>query len=880
MSLRGKILTIFATAILVTAAFVVLVWLPDVKRQAEGNAVEFTRRHIASVADGLVPLLLENRLASLHETISALLDRNPDWISIALYDAAGNMLYPVVSLQKISADTNFVFVEVVQSRGEILGSLSAVVDIYPSLQLITEIESRLAYVLITIFLFTLTGVAVFIEFYVRRPARQLAQASNRLAGGDFDTELPKGRRDEIGTLVTSFQVMRDQIRADQQALRDANEELEERVSQRTAELTDANAALHTSEERFRDFAQAGFDRFWECDRELQITWRWQSGDSDRSLGDAEFIGKTYWDLYGLPPENASIAPLLEAMTNHVAFRDCVVEITPFEGCRRFRSYGGKPVFDESGKFKGYRGVTKDCSREVLLELESEQLERRFQSLIENSSNAIITSNIEGQLITVNRTFEQWFGVDREAALGTCLNELLPNIDTIDFAALDEELLERGEAFVREIELPFVDGGLRNILLTKFPIRDAVNEVNAIGSTFNDITEFRQAETQLRQAQKMEAVGQLTGGVAHDFNNLLTVVIGNLELLEGRARLVANKDLIGRAMTAALRGAELTQQLLSFSRKQTLAPRTINPARQIGGMIELTRRTIGEVIEIETDFQENCWHCRTDPAQLENAVLNLAINARDAMRDGGTLRVQVANILVDTRVQASAGEDFEVPPGEYVRISVADNGIGMSEQVAAHVFEPFFTTKDVGEGSGLGLSMVFGFIKQSGGYITLDTAPDEGTTVSLYLPRSAEVELEQPANSEADVDLHEEVSVLLVEDNEDVREMAVEMLERSGFRVIEAASGAEGLAALSHEPGIAMLLTDVVLAGGMSGPELARQVLVERPEMKIVYMSGYAPDDLDRSQGDMAGHPFITKPFRRQELARLMLEVLAGDGPEP
>jgi len=392
--------------------------------------------------------------------------------------------------------------------------------------------------------------------------------------------------------------------------------------------------------------------------------------------------------------------------------------------------------------------------------------------------------------------------------------------------------------------------------------------------FRDITEHKHAvearrliEEQLHQSQKMEAVGQLTGGVAHDFNNLLMVISGNLELIEDRA---ADSDgvrqLAAAARQATDRGARLTAQLLAFSRRQKLNPKTVHADQLVRDFQGLIRRAVGEGCEVKLVADDRLWPCHVDPAQLETALLNLTLNGRDAMRDGGTLEIEVRNVTLDEG--AIAG----VASGSYVRLSVKDTGCGMVPEILDRVFEPFFTTKEVGRGTGLGLSMVYGFVRQSGGHVAIDSVVGVGTTVSLYLPKSsrmpdAEAEVVQmpalPAGSER---------ILVVEDDDDVLEVTSAMLTGLGYQIFCARNGTDAIQILDSGKSFDLLFSDVLMPQGMSGVKLAREVKRRDDGIKVLLTSGNAGDVLAR-HGAVDEFPIISKPFRRADLARRLRLVL-------
>ena len=404
--------------------------------------------------------------------------------------------------------------------------------------------------------------------------------------------------------------------------------------------------------------------------------------------------------------------------------------------------------------------------------------------------------------------------------------------------------------------------------------DAVGKLIRRAGTVQDITEQKQAEEQLHQAQKMEAVGQLTGGIAHDFNNLLAIMMGNLELVRdtvaGDARAT---DLIERGVRAAERGAALTHRLLAFSRRQRLQPSLIDMNELVADLIEMLRRTLRETVEVNIRAGENLWLCEVDRLQLENALLNLAINARDAMAGGGTLLIETANCELDAEFAAAR---TEVAPGPYVLLSVSDDGAGIPGEALEHVFEPFFTTKEVGKGSGLGLSMVYGFVKQSGGHVEIESTPGEGTTIKIYLPRAlapAESRVEQKPQT---IRAAKGERVLLVEDDAEVRDLAIELLKDMGYRVAAAEAAEAAMARLEDDTEFDLLLTDIVLPGGVNGVEMSLRMRERIPQLRIVYMTGYADDALQHQALPGKNMTYLAKPFRKAELSAALEKALRDD----
>lgn len=428
-----------------------------------------------------------------------------------------------------------------------------------------------------------------------------------------------------------------------------------------------------------------------------------------------------------------------------------------------------------------------------------------------------------------------------------------------------------------------DGKTRNTVMIRFPVFDDDGNVVARGSSGRDVTQLRRTEAvaaaaqeQLRQAQKMEAVGQLTGGIAHDFNNLLAAIMGNLELLgdhlddDGKA-----VNFSARALSAANRGAALTQRLLAFSRRQDLRPVAVDINQLVAGMDDLLARSLGASVALKSVAGPDLWLCEIDPGQMENAILNLCINARDAMPHGGQLRIETANFQLSP-TNAAGLETMR--PGDYVRLAISDTGVGMTEGEVNQAFEPFFTTKDVGRGSGLGLSMVYGFAKQSGGMARIISEPGVGTTVEILLPRTAavvEVAAEDTADAVAQNAKGEEV-ILVVEDDEGLRAVVTLFLEILGYQVRAAEHAHAALAEIRQGQRIDLMLTDIVLPGGMDGTELVERVRRERPKIKFLYMSGFTSKTSSTPGQLEDGVQILMKPFANAELAAKIRQILATE----
>ncbi len=536
--------------------------------------------------------------------------------------------------------------------------------------------------------------------------------------------------------------------------------------------------------------------------------------------------------------------------------------------------------DDSGNETGILGAMMDLTARRLAERKAGENAALLGSVITHANDAILITEAEPidlpgpRILYANPAFCTMTGYSAEEIIGQTPRMVQgPKSDRKELDRLRHALetwqpcraelvnyAKDGREFVVEIEVTPVIG-----------VEGCATHWIAIQ---RNITNRRKEEETLRQSQKMEVIGKLTGGVAHDFNNVLTSILGGLDTL--KRELPPERAELGRAADMAIRGAEraaaLTHRLLSYSRQQALSPRAVDVGQLVTTMRDMLVRTLGECYTIETVVHPQLWKARVDPNQMESALLNLAINARDAMPAGGRLLIETANVLLDADY---ARDNSEVTPGDYVSVTVSDTGSGMSKSVLERAFDPFFTTKSIGQGTGLGLSQVFGFVKQSNGHMKLYSRVGVGTIARLYFPRlSGPVTRGEEAGSLLRLAPAQHMAkILVVEDDDEVRGYSTDVLRELGYKVVEAGSGARALAVLGQQPDIELLFTDIGLPGGMSGAQLAVEVRRQRPDLKVLFTTGYAPQALSGPLDPAI--PIIAKPYRYAGLAAKVVEVLSA-----
>jgi PAS domain S-box-containing protein len=512
-------------------------------------------------------------------------------------------------------------------------------------------------------------------------------------------------------------------------------------------------------------------------------------------------------------------------------------------------------------------VIRDVSERKRAEKKLRQLSRA----VEQSANLVVIADVDGRIEYVNPRFLAATGYRLVDVIGRRPFFWSRPDEGAGLADAIWQTVLTGRDWRGEFENLRREGAPLTVSATISPVTDESGAISHVIAIEEDITRRREVELQLQQAQKMEAIGLLTGGVAHDFNNLLAIIIGNLDLLSSQlSGDDESQTSIQLAMAAGLRGADLTRQLLAFARQQPLSPRVFDLNRLVGETVTMLGRIIGEKVVIRTELMPGLWAIEADTTQVETTLANLAINARDAMPAGGELVISTVNRAVGGPEGTMVAG---VAPGDYVVLSVADSGVGIGPDIIKRVCEPFFTTKPPGKGTGLGLSMAYGFARQSGGNLLIDSKVGEGTTVSVYLPRAAAANRQASLPSDADaVPLASAATILVVEDNADVRHIVVRQLRDLGYEVIEVDNAAAAREVLQSDRAIDLVFSDMVLPGGTGGQELAREARRIRPGIRIILTSGYASATANGGVGE-PGVAFIGKPYRRADLARKIHAVL-------
>jgi PAS domain S-box-containing protein len=653
-----------------------------------------------------------------------------------------------------------------------------------------------------------------------------------------------------------------------------------------SDVTDRVSAQQTvlaSEARFRTWAQAMPHQVWSADAAGQLDWfndqvYAYSGAQRGALHGEAWAAIVYPQDVALAAERWRTC-VVAGSTYEIEFR-----IRRADGAYRWHLVRALPISGSDGQVLSWIGTNTDIEDQKASALKLERLNATLAEQVSErtaerdrmwrlSTEIMLVSDFEANLTAVNPAFTTLLGWPASEVLGTSFMELVHPDDRT--GTLDQlSALGAGNTTFRfENRYRRKDGGYSVLSWSAVPDQGYVHAVARDVTLERATTEaMKQAEKALQQSQKMDAIGKLTGGIAHDFNNLLQVISGNLQLLalvpsahERVPQWVAN------AIAGVERGAKLASSLLAFGRRQALEPEVVRIGRVVHGMEHLLRHALGEPIDIETIVSGGLWPTLVDVTQVETAILNLAINARDAMAGPGKLTIEVGNAYLD---EPYCRTHAEVEPGQYVMLAVSDTGAGMPPEVLAHAFEPFFSTKPEGKGTGLGLSMVYGFVKQSGGHVKIYSEVGHGTTVKIYLPRSFEAEaVKQPVVLAEPLGGSE--TILVVEDDDGVRAVVVEMLSGLGYRVLKAADASAALTVLESGIAVDLLFTDVVMPGALRSPELARTARTLLPQIAVLFTSGYTENAIVHGGRLDPGVELLGKPYSRDALARKIRQVLAG-----
>jgi len=631
-------------------------------------------------------------------------------------------------------------------------------------------------------------------------------------------------------------------------------------------------ALRTSEQRFKDFTESSSDWFWETDEAGRFMDISKGYRSITGFDPDIFIGKTRKDATAEDIDDEKWHRHFDDLHNHRPFRKFIYELTGLDGPKMWIRINGKPVFDHDGVFVGYRGTGSDITEQKLAEDTLKESEQKFRHFFESIPDVLMMTNLEdGKCVSVNEGFCHLYGYTYEEVVGKKSIDLNFWKDPKDREKLISQLGKGG--FTRNLNAEFrkKDGSFWPGMMTAGIV--LIDGKRHFVSSTKDLTNEKKTEEALRRSQKLEAVGQLTGGISHDFNNLLGIVMGNLEIIKRKCGDDPSlSEWVDRALRGAARGAELTQNLLQFSQKRAHGTKVISINDAILKMDDLLKKSMTAKIEFHFHLTKELWLTDVDPGDFTDSLTNLVINARDAMPQGGTLSISTAN---KTLPNDHIFTNQNAAPGDYVCLEVTDTGTGIEEEVLDKVFEPFFTTKERGKGTGLGLSMVFGFVNRSGGDIIIKSKPGHGTTCQIYLPRARNAVIGHTMTDEIDLEtLRGQETILIVDDEEQLLKIAAELLKGLGYKTLTAIDGQQALSLLESDKDIDLLFSDVVMPKGINGFELARRAVDMDSELKVLLTSGFASEEsLSKSGVDFSDEitkrlaaDLLPKPYNQEELA--------------
>jgi len=711
-------------------------------------------------------------------------------------------------------------------------------------------------VLITV-LFTL-----FLTFnlYVNRPLKRIIRATKDIAQGRFG-KVDIARTDEIGQLAHSFNAMIDSLK------------------KKNIEVKNLLEALKLSEERYRTLVEESFDGIF-IQKGARIIFANRPLHEMLGYDEGELVGMDHWLVYHPEYQGLTRGRAQARMRGEKAVSQYEVKMQRKDGSWFYGEIRAR-VIQVEGK-PGIQVWIRDIMEKKLAEEIQRATEKKYRSIFENALEGIFQSTLDGRFITVNPALARIYGYDSPEEVIDQIKDLATQLYVEP--SMREEFLRQilEEGFVKgfEVEVYRKDGSIAVTSADAYVVRDEMDNISHIEGFIEDITELKRKEeerkkleSQFQQAQKMEAIGTLAGGIAHDFNNLLQAISGYTEiLLMSKDKGDPDYDRLMNIQASAQRASELVQQILTFSRKVESKLRPVDLNQEVRQVQKLLERTIPRMIDIELYLQEGLKIINADPAQMEQVMMNLAVNARDAMPEGGRLVFETANVVLD---EEYCKTHLGAVPGEYVLLSISDTGHGMDKETVEHIFEPFFTTKEIGKGTGLGLAMVYGIVKSHGGYIMCYSEPGEGTTFKVYLPiiRQEGVEQEKERKEEEEEIRGGSEVILLVDDEKDILKIGKEMLGRFGYKVITAQSGEEAIEIIRKMdtfPDLAIL--DLSMPG-MGGHRCLEKLLEMDPELKIIIASGYSANGTVKKTLDSGAAGFIGKPYRLQDMLRKVRKVL-------
>jgi two-component system cell cycle sensor histidine kinase/response regulator CckA len=629
-------------------------------------------------------------------------------------------------------------------------------------------------------------------------------------------------------------------------------------------------ALEASERRYREIIEHTSEGIWMYD--AQGITRFVNARMAQMLGYGieEIVGRSVFDF--VPPIQVNeVNARISRRKRGVAERN-EAQLIRRDGSVLWAFIHSDPILDASGAFQGSLALVTD----VTDQRQANETRNLLAAIVEGSADAILGMTLDGVITSANRGAELIFGYESRELIGSSIDKLLPDDRRQESFELLGRIADGQQVREHETVRKHKNGADVHVSLSVSPIRDAAGSLVGVSKIARDIggriaaqRALEEKEEQLRQGQKMEAIGSLAGGVAHDFNNLLSVILGYTALVANELEDEALRDDLQQVQTAGMRAVKLTRQLLAFSRKQILQPAVIDVHAVIGNMQEMLSRLVGEHIEIALTLQASPSNVLADEGQLEQLLMNLVVNARDALPDGGKIEIITASV---GNVEDGAARELQLAPGRYLRLSVVDDGIGMDEATRARIFEPFFTTKEKSKGTGLGLSMAYGMARQSGGAIGVQSRPGAGARFDVYLPESQELPIVAPPEPIAEAVAGSE-TILLAEDEAALLTFMAVVLRQNGYRVIEAANGSEAMErALSYSGQIHLLVADVVMPR-MSGKELASRLTTLRPELKALFVSGYSENVIAHEGAVEPGLHYLEKPLMPAALLRKVRSVL-------